>query len=164
MVNYPRAILEKIENKSMWSLSLGLFFLSNVIYLFHNLIENKMYNQVGETLSDHIVYLLFYITFIIVFWILMKILGIGVRLSTLAQYVFVTSIFSSILYVADLPLLFAKIDGTKILEVLELLFIFWISLAFTGKSNDKNKKILITFFFMLAYYSPTVLTKILLLI
>ena len=162
--NYPKKILNKIDRSgNIWKSAIINYMILNIIYFYHNLIENRReLSLFEETITDQIFLFSYYFITIILASILLRLLKIKCSIAVFSQYLLATSILFSIVYIIDIPMLLSNYNFDIFLGLIELILYIWISWVFIKYFVEGKKKYFAFLGIMCVFYITTVIRAIIL--
>ncbi len=159
--NYPEQILSKLKNGNIWKTSVINFVILNIIYLVHNIIENRGPSLIETTMSDQLFLLLYYMLSLILIAGVFKIFKVQFQLFLLTQYIFASSVLFSIIYLIDIPIIIWLNNSDILFNVLEFIIFAWISWTLIRNIVMSNKKYVVFLAMMCGFYAITIFRAIL---
>ncbi len=155
--NYPDLILTKLKAGNIWKISISNFFILNIIYFLHNIIENRGSEILKHTIYDQLSLLVYYFLVILLVTGLFKLLKIHHSIFSFAQYLLATSVIFSTLYIIDIPVLLLGYNFDKFFSFIEFTIYLWISWELIKDLSPLKKKYFVLLCMMCVFYFTIVL-------
>lgn len=153
IINYPKFALLKIKDGISVALPLLIFF-AHILTYFINLVVNDGMS-IYESFQDCTYHLLLYFSYIVLLYVLVKVLKGKFGFLSCLKYVMFVSIIHSLLYLVDYFSFIVEFGS--FIYFLEFSIFLWISIVFSRYLFVKGRACLFSVLMILMFYFPTII-------